>query len=118
MVNEAKVINNFADIATEMFRFRRIFRKAIRNADFGEQQKYVSRFNWFQKKIDDALNDMDMRVINLEGQKYDPGMSVNPLNIEDYGSDEELIILQMLEPIVMCGDNLIKVGTVTLGRAE
>ena len=45
-------------------------------------------------------------------------MAVTPLNLDDYENDEVLVVSQMIEPIIMYGDNLVKTGTVMLGRKE
>lgn len=118
MLNEDTIVGSVVDIATEMFRFQRVFSKAIRNADIEERNKYVSQFNWFQKKVYKALGDIDLRIVNVEGQKYDPGMAVTPLNLDEFESEEELLVVQMMEPIIMQGDKLVKIGTVMLGREK
>ena len=57
---------------------------------------------------------MDIRVVDLSGQKYDPGMAVTPINLDDFDMDTGLIIDRMMEPVVMLGDQLIRTGTVIL----
>ncbi len=57
-------------------------------------------------------------MLNFEGQLYDLGMAVTPLNIDDFETDDRLYILQTIEPIVMKNDAVIKTGTVILGRVE
>lgn len=39
---------------------------------------------------------------------FNPGMAATPLNIEDFNSEDTLIIDQMLEPIIMGKDGLVK----------
>ena len=36
--------------------------------------------------------------------------------IEDFETDDVLYVVQMMEPIIMNGDNVVKTGTVILGR--
>ena len=47
-----------------------------------------------------------------------PGMAATPLNIEDFGPEDQLVVDKMLEPIIMEGTTLAKTGTVTLRRIE
>jgi hypothetical protein len=54
----------------------------------------------------------------LEGQKYDPGVAATALNISDFGPDDELVIEQMVEPIVMGSEGIIRPGTVLLKRFD
>lgn len=118
MIDETVMINNVADIAIEMFRFQRVFTKAIKNADLSEQNKYISQFNWFQKKVYKAIDELGLSIVNVEGQNYDPGMAVTPLNLEDFETEDALLVTQMIEPIIMCNDQLVRTGTVMLGRTE
>ena len=118
MISEERIISSLADIAAETFRLRGVFRRAVRNADPGEKNKYMSQFNWFEKKVTAALEDMELSVIDLTGQKYDPGMAVTPLNLDDFDTDTGLVIDRMMEPVIMMGDELIRTGTVILRGDE
>ena len=105
-------------IASEMFRFKRVFAKAISKLDVDEQTKYNSQFAWFSKRVAKALDDSGLRIIDLDGQLYDPGMAVTPLNIEEFETDDVLYVAQTMEPIIMQNDAVVKTGTVLLGRIE
>lgn len=108
--------NSIASISSELCRFKSVFEKAISKLDFEEQSKYMSQFAWFSKKVTKALEDAGLRIVSLEGQAYDPGMAVTPLNIDDFEIEDELKIVQMIEPIIMQEDTVLKTGTVLLGR--
>ena len=113
-----QIMNSVADIAAETYRLRKVFQRAIRNADPREQKKYLSQFGWFEKKVNQSLEELDLRVVSVEGQPYDPGMAVTPLNLEDFGQEEDLVVAQMMEPVILQGDRLVRMGTVMLERAE
>lgn len=103
-------------MAVESWRFGRVFDRLLSKLDAGEQNRYKSQFRWFLKKVDDALKQSDMRIVNVEGYTFDPGMAATPLNIEEFDADEALIVDQMLEPIIMGKEGLVKTGTVTLRK--
>lgn len=108
--------NSVMEIAVEHYRFKNTFMKAISKLDFEEQSKYMSQFAWFSKKVTKAVEESGLRIVSLEGQAYDPGMAVTPLNIDDFEVEDELKIVQMIEPIIMQEDAVLKTGTVLLGR--
>lgn len=112
------LLNSLISIASELFRFQGVFEKAIRKLEIDEQNKYLSQYKWFSKKVYKALEGVNLRLLSIDGQLYDPGMAVTPLNIDDFGTDDQLYILQTIEPIIMQNDNVIKTGTVILGRTE
>ena len=112
------LINSILDISVEAFRFKRVFMRAISKLDADAQNKYISQYAWFSKRVDKAVENAGLRVVDLTGQVFDPGMAVTPLNIEDFEAEDQLYVEQMMEPIIMEGDRIKKTGTVMLGRIE
>ena len=112
------LINSIIDISNEAFRFKRVFLRAISKLDADAQNKYASQFSWFSKKVDKAVENAGLKIVDLTGQLFDPGMAVTPLNIEDFDAEDQLYIEQMMEPIIMKDDRIKKTGTVMLGRIE
>ena len=86
--------------------------------DAGEQSRYKSQFRWFLKKVEESLVEADLRLVNVEGHPFDPGMAATPLNIEEFDASDTLMVDQMLEPIIMGKEGLVKTGTVTLRKVE
>ena len=43
-------------------------------------------------------------------------MPITPLNIEEFATEDELFVFQMIEPIVMEGDTILREGTAILGN--
>ena len=111
----SKLQNSLISIASELFRFQKVFEKAISKLDIDERNKYVSQYAWFSKKVYKALDEANLKLLNIEGQLYDPGMAVN---IDDFDADDQLYVLQTIEPIIMQDDKVFKTGTVILGRIE
>ena len=49
---------------------------------------------------------------------YDVGIAATPLNLSDFDKDEELLIDQVIEPIVMFQGKVVKSGVVLLKSAK
>ena len=111
-------IKAIVSMAIESWRFRRVFNRLLIKLDAGEQKRYKSQLLWFIKKMEESLEEVNLRIVNVEGHPFDPGMAATPLNIEDFDSEDSLIVDQMLEPIIMGKDSLVKMGTVILRRIE
>lgn len=118
MVNEEKLKENLVSIASELFRFERVFKKAIGKLELDDQNKYASQFAWFEKRVTKALDDAGLHLVNIEGQVYDPGMAVIPLNMDEFEPDDKLFVEQIIEPIIMSENAVYKTGTVILGRVK
>lgn len=110
--------NSLLEIAVESWRFGRLFDRLLTKLDAGEQGRYRSQFRWFQRRLEESLNVAGMRVVNVEGHPFDPGIAATPLNIDEFDSEDVLIVDQMLEPIIMGPEGLVRSGTVTLRKVE
>ena len=86
--------------------------------DEGEGSRYVNQLRYFQKKVEDSLDASGLKLVNVEGQLFDPGMAASALNIGDFGPDDHLLVDQMVEPIIMGPEGLKKQGTVMLRKVE
>ena len=64
------------------------------------------------------MTNAGMRIVNVEGHRFDPGMAATPLNIEGFEPEDALIVDQMLEPIIMGPEGVVRTGTVTLRKVE
>jgi hypothetical protein len=104
-------------LTTESWRFSRLFVRLLQRIDVAEQQRYTNQFRYYLSTIQENLATAGFRLVDLEGQPYDPGMAVSALNIGDFGPDDALVVEQMLEPVIMGTDGLVKSGTVILGKA-
>ena len=105
-------------MAIESWRFARVFDRLLLKLDAGEQNRYKSQFRWFIKKVEEALEQADLKLVNVEGHPFDPGMAATPLNIEEFDANDALIVDHMIEPIIMGKEGLVKTGTVTLVKVE
>lgn len=113
-----KMEDSLINIAVEGWRFSRLFSRVISKLDAGEANRYVSQLRYFQKKIEDNLDVTGMKLVNVEGLPFDPGMAASALNIGDFEPDDELFVDQMVEPIIMGHDGLKKQGTVMLRKVQ
>lgn len=104
------------EMAVESWRFARLFGRLVSKLDAGEGSRYVSQLRYFQKKLEDSLEASGMKIVNVEGQPFDPGMAASAINIGDFGPDDVLLVDQMVEPIIMGAEGLRKQGTVMLRK--
>ena len=106
------------DIAVESWRFARLFSRVVNKLDAGEATRYVNQLRYFQKKVEESLDASGLKIVNVECQPFDPGIAASALNIGDFGPDDELLVDQMVEPIIMGPEGLRKQGTVMLRKVH
>jgi hypothetical protein len=106
------------DLAVESWRFSRLFRRAVLKLDAGEAPRYESQLRYFLKRVEAGLAMADLKLVDVEGQLYEPGIAASALNVEDFAAEDRLIVEQMLEPIIMGADGLRRSGVVMLRKVE
>ena len=111
-------VSALMDMAVESWRFSRLFIRMIRKLDAEDTTRYANQLNYFLDKVNESLRQLDMQLVNIEGQLYDHGMAASPLNIADFDANDSLIVDQMLEPIIMSPNGLVRTGTVMLRKAK
>jgi hypothetical protein len=113
-----QIEQSLINIAVESWRFSRLFEKVVSKLDAGESARYINQLRYFQKKVEESLDSNGLKLVNVEGQPYDPGMAASALNLGDFGPDDVLLVDRMLEPIIMGPNGLCKQGTVMLRRTQ
>ena len=106
------------NLATESWRLAKVFELAITQLNVDKPRRYTSRIEWFIKKAEESLEKTGLRIVNLEGHPYDPGMAAAPVNLEEFDVDDSLEVSLMVEPIIMDGTVLVKRGKVSLRRVK
>ena len=108
------------EFVVEDYRFLKMYKSLIGKLLKDEVSKYLSAFNFHVSKIEELMNKQNLKIVDLSGKVYDEGLSVNPLNIEDFGKDDKLIIDQILEPLIISTIDgaIVKSGTVMLKKCE
>jgi hypothetical protein len=106
------------DVAIESWRFARLFQRLISKLDAVEAPRYAGQLRYHLKTLEERLEAAELRLVDIEGHPYDPGVAASALNIDDFAPDDVLEIEQMLKPIVMGSDGLVRPGTVMLRKVQ
>lgn len=104
------------DLATESWRFTKVFCRMLARLDAGEKARYESQLRWYSKRLTESLEAAGLRLVNLEEQPFDPGIAATPLNVADFAPEDRLVVDQMLEPTILGPDGVLRTGTVLLRK--
>jgi hypothetical protein len=105
-------------LATECWRFQRLFARALGKLDAGESLRFANQHRYFVQRVDECLATAGLKLVSLEGHPYDTGAAVTALNVGDFGAEDELVVEHMIEPIILGTSGLLKSGTVMLRKIE
>lgn len=103
-------------LAIESWRLCRTFQRSIDVRDVKSAGRQSNQVRYFQRKLDDTLSPLGLRIVDLEGQPYDAGMAATALNAADFEPEDELFVDQMMEPVVMGLDGVRRTGTMMLRK--
>lgn len=103
-------------LAVESWRLCRMFQRSIDTRDIKSAGRQSNQIRYFQRKLEDTLWPLGLRIVDLEGQPYEPGMAATALNIADFGPEDDLFVDQMMEPVVMGADGVRRTGTMMLRK--
>jgi hypothetical protein len=104
------------ELALESWKFSRLFARLADKLGEGEAARYRNQHRYFLKRLEESLHSAGLRLVNLEDRPYDPGEAVTALNLGDFGPDDSLLVGQMVEPIIMNPQGLLRAGTVMLRK--
>lgn len=112
------LVKSLIDISVESWRFSRMFARLLSKLDAGEGARYTNQYRYYLKRLEETLESAGLRLVNVEGHPYDPGIAATALNIGDFSADDVLVVEQMIEPIIMGSEGLVRGGTVMLKKVE
>lgn len=115
---ERPLETTFIELVVESWRLHRLAIRMTDRLNAGEGKRYTSQLRYFQKRLSQMMDDAGLTLVDLEGKPFDPGMAAKPLNLDNFEPDDDLLVDQMVEPIVMGPDGLRKEGTVMLRKVH
>lgn len=109
-----------ADFLIEDFRFVRSYLAILDKLFLEERKRYESAYNFHATKMEELANKFNLKLaVYKNGDLYDDGYPITPLNADEFEKDDVLCIAQMIEPIILTiGGKVIRQGTAILARKE
>lgn len=109
-----------AEFLIEDFRFTRSYLSIMDKLFLEERKRYESAYNFHANKVEELANKYNLKIaVYKNGDLYDDGYPIVPLNADEFEKDDVLFIEQMIEPIILTVDGkVIRQGTAILGRKE
>ena len=81
-LNPSALRDALVTLAIESWRISQTFSRLLEKLEPKAQGRYAGQIRWFSKKAGEALDQAQLRLVNIEGQAYDPGMAATALNMD------------------------------------
>ena len=103
-------------LATEWWKsHRRLLRLAAECAP-ERLERERAQTNYAGRRIGAALDALGIRLADHTGQAYSPALPAEPVNPEDFDTDEGLVVADTLEPTVLLEGRILRRGKVILKK--
>ncbi len=105
-------------LAAESWRFAKDYGRLISRVDACEQNRFANKLNYFLGRLQSCLAESGLTLVSLEGKPYEMGIAADVLNLDEYSSNDHLIVEQMIEPVILGPDGIIRMGKAMVGLTE
>jgi hypothetical protein len=105
-----------AIIASEWFRCSRRALRLAAEAAPARLERERAQHAYATQRVQDALTTHGLRLHDFSGSAYSPSLPVEPLNPEDFDTEEGLVVTETVEPTVLLDGKVLLRGKVVLGR--
>lgn len=103
-------------LAIEYWRVARSYERNLANLPNSTSAEATIRNS--DKKFSAILAESGLKFISCERQEYSPNLPITVINRDEFTSNDNLIVTQMIEPTIMEGDKVINVGKAILTAKE
>lgn len=105
-------------LATEWWKSSRRLLRLVAEAAPERMERERAQLTYASRRIGEALAALDLRVVEHDGQPYSPAMPAEPVNPEDFATEEGLVVADTVEPTVLRAGRILRRGKVVLRQAK
>ena len=107
-----------AIIASEWFKTNRRLARLTTEAAPSRLERERAQLLFSRNRVEAALAGVGVRLVTHEGSDFGPEIPAEPVNPEDFDTDEGLVVSETLEPTVVHDGRIVARGRVVLARGE
>jgi hypothetical protein len=105
-------------LASEWFKTARRLSRLTQETSPARLERERAQLAYSQSRVKVALAEHGLRLITHDGVEFSPQIPAEPVNPEDFDTDEGLIVRETVEPTVIHDGRVIARGLVVLARGE
>lgn len=105
-------------VATEWFRAIRRLQRLTTNLPAAGVERERAQRNYSTARVTEALGTLGLRLVEHDGTRYSAEIPAEPVNPEDFGDTEDIVVLETLEPTVVLDGKILLRGQVVLAKGK
>lgn len=97
-------------LLTEVWRMQKSYESVLEKTEEKVRKRYENQSRFFVKRIMTLCQENGFKLVNYEGSAYDPGFPIDVVNMSEFSDTEKIMVAQMLEPVIMKDNRVLKSG--------
>jgi hypothetical protein len=109
-------VEALAILATEWFKAARRMTRIARGFAPTQFDRERAQLAYSERRVEDTLSACGMRIVTYDGSEFSSQLPAEPINPEDFENEDDLAVIETLEPTVLHDGRIVLRGRVVLGR--
>lgn len=111
-------IDALATVATEWFKAARRLHRLTQETAPARIERERAQLSFSERRIQDTLSALELRLVTYDGAEFSAQLPAEPVNPEDFDSEEGLVVSETLEPTILHQGKVVLRGRVVLARGK
>lgn len=103
-------------LTSEWFKTSRRLSRLTKDVAPARMDRERAQLNYSQTRVEAALGELGVRLLTHEGSVFSAEIPAEPVNVEDFDSEDGLVVQETLEPTVVHDGRIISRGLIVLAR--
>lgn len=103
-----------ARLCVEQWKLIQRVSKAIGSFDENERGRIASQLRYAALQLQTLAAEANLKLVTFDGELFGPGSPASAENLDEFQTDDGLIVSKTLEPAVVCDMRVILSGRVLL----
>lgn len=110
---EAELI---ARLCVEYWKLARASLRAAGQLQERDAKRLTAQVKFSELQLSTIAGQMGLSVVSFDGESFTAGVPASADNGEDYGEDDDLVVIKTIEPAIVRDMRVIHQGRVLVGR--
>jgi hypothetical protein len=105
-----------AHLCVEFWKLTKASQRAASQLPEREGKRLSAQVKFSDLQLSTIAGQMGLGVISFDGENYTAGMPASADNGDEYGDDDDLVVVKTIEPAIVRDMKVIHKGRVLIGR--
>lgn len=103
-------------LAAEYWKLLRSYERVV--TTLPPDNKLLSVGRNAERRLTSLMHEASLTLASYEGQPYSPNLAATAINLDEFSAEDELIVVQMLEPTILQNGIVLNSGKMLLEKTE